>query len=168
MNPRPQALAAIVLLWIATLTATSFALAEEQTVEETNDFQALRKEMQEKNLPLLLAFRADYCGYCAQLEREYLEPMVKSGEYTNRILIRRFSMDKEETITDFNGELLDPGEFAYRHKASLTPTLVFLNARGDEVAERLLGYNSPDFYGAYLENSIEAAHQTVNSEKQGR
>lgn len=168
MNPQPQALTPILLLWIATLTAANFALAEERALEEASDFQALQKEMQEKKLPLLLAFRADYCGYCAQLEREYLEPMVKSGDYTNRILIRRFSMDKEETITDFNGEHPDAGEFAHRYKASLTPTLVFLNAQGDEIAERLLGYSSPDFYGAYLENSIEAAYQSVNGKKQGR
>lgn len=168
MNPQPQALTPILLLWIATLTAANFALAEEQAVEDTSDFQALQKEMQEKKLPLLLAFRADYCGYCAQLEQEYLAPMVKSGDYANRILIRRFSMDKEDSTTDFDGEHLDAGEFAYRHKVSLTPTLVFLNAQGDEVAERLLGYNSPDFYGAYLENAIETAHQAVNGEKQGR
>lgn len=153
------------LLCISMWTTPLITQAEEIFVEEASDFQALQKEMLDEKLPLLLAFRADYCGYCAQLEREYLEPMVNSGNYNKRILIRRFSIDKSGKITDFNGDKVDADEFSYRYKASITPTLVFLNSRGEEVAERLLGYSSPDFYGAYLENSIDAAYKAVNSEE---
>ncbi|MBU0654865.1 MAG: thioredoxin fold domain-containing protein [Gammaproteobacteria bacterium] len=165
MTPQPRTLTATLLLWLLMLTTQFPALAEEQIIEEASDFQSLQQEMLDEKLPLLLAFRADYCDYCAQLEREYLEPMIKSGDYAKRILIRRFSMGKSETVTDFNGDRIDADEFSHRHKASLTPTLVFLNAQGEEVAERLLGYNSPDFYGAYLENAIDAAYKAVNNEK---
>ena len=130
-------------------------------VAEAHDFHALQQEMQAKGLPLLLAFRADYCGFCKQLEAEYLKPMVESGKYDSRILIRRFTLDNEESIIDFNGDTIDAEAFAARHDAALTPTVVFLNAEGKEVAERLLGYNSPDFYGAYLEEAIATAQKAV-------
>ena len=165
MTSHTFALAKTLVLWLATLLAPYAVMAEEPAVPEVNDFLGLRTEMQEKKLPLLLAFRADYCGYCAQLEREYLNPMVQSDKYTNRILIRRFSLGKEETITDFNGKPINADDFANRYHAYITPTLVFLDTQGKEVAEHLLGYNNPDFYGAYLESAIETAHQAVINEK---
>lgn len=154
-------IAAAMLLGFAGWATATPAFSTDATVPEAYDFHSLQQEMQTRKLPLLLAFRADYCGFCKQLETEYLEPMVNSGKYDSRILIRRFSMGNDHTITDFNGDTMDADEFAYRHKASLTPTLLFLNAEGEEVAERLLGYNSPDFYGAYLENAIETARKAV-------
>lgn len=149
----------VITLWMISLIPVATA---EDTIPEANDFQALQQEMQRKGLPLLLAVRADYCGFCRQLETEHLEPMLRSGQYDSRILIRRFDLGSEQTIVDFNGERIDADEFAAKHKASLTPTLLFLDAKGKEVAERLLGYNSPDFYGAYLEEAINTAQRALN------
>lgn len=130
-------------------------------VKEIRDFQAVAQAMQTRKLPLLLEFRADYCGYCRQLEKDYLEPMERSGQYDQRILLKRFTVDTEDTITDFNGETIEAEDFIARYHGSLTPTLVFLDATGKPVAEPLRGYNSPDFYGAYLENAIEQAYKAV-------
>lgn len=141
------------------------AQGETEILQEANDLQKISVEMRDKNLPLLLAFRADYCGYCRQLEDEYLIPMAKSDQYAKRILIRIFSVDKTGTVTDFNGSQIDVDIFTQKYQGSTTPTLVFLDADGKEVAERLLGYNSPDFYGAYLETAIETANKAVNSQK---
>ncbi len=146
---------------ILTLLALGQAVHADGNVAEAHDFRALQQEMQAKGLPLLLAFRADYCGFCKRLETEYLQPMVASGKYDARILVRRFTLDTEESVIDFNGDKMDAKTFATRHDASLTPTVVFLNAEGKEVAERLLGYNSPDFYGAYLEDAIATAQKAV-------
>ncbi|MDQ5769076.1 thioredoxin family protein [Thiothrix subterranea] len=146
-------------LWVTSLAPTAIGA---EAIPEANDFQALQQEMQRKGIPLLLAVRADYCGFCRQLETEHLEPMLRSGQYDARILIRRFDLGSEQTVVDFNGERIDADEFAARHQASLTPTLLFLDAEGKEVAERLLGYNSPDFYGAYLEDAITTAQRALN------
>ncbi len=133
----------------------------ESTIPLASDLNALQQEMQRQGLPLLLAFRADYCGFCRKLETEHLEPMVRSGQYDTRILIRRFDIDSDQTVIDFNGNRISAEAFAERYQASLTPTLLFLDAEGKEVAERLLGYNSPDFYGAYLEQAISTAQHAV-------
>jgi thioredoxin-related protein len=132
-------------------------------IAETYDFRALGEEMRTQKLPLLLAFRADYCKYCRQLEDEYLKPMQQSGKYAERILIHRFTLDYSGDITDFNGKKLDANEFSARYKASITPTLVFVDADGKEIAEALVGYNSPDFYGAYLENAIDTAYKAMKT-----
>lgn len=162
--------AAVLLASTLLLTIPSTSSSETAIIQETHDFQTLGQEMRDRKLPLLLAFRADYCGYCRQLETTYLEPMAQDDKYDKRIMIRRFSLGKSETITDFNGNKLDTDAFAQKYEASLTPTLVFLNAEGEKVAEPLLGYNSPDFYGAYLEQAIETAQTAVQKglkEKKG-
>lgn len=146
------------------LLPLSIIADENITLKEVHDFQELSREMQILKLPLLLVFRADYCDYCRQLEHEHLIPMEKSGKYAARILIRRFSIDKAETVIDFQGQTLSAEAFATKYQASLTPTVLFLNADGQPVAEPLLGYNSPDYYGAYLEKAIVQAQQAVQKQ----
>lgn len=156
-----QSLTVITLLCLLALTLTTRTGFANEGIQDAQDFHALQQEMQSKKLPLLLAFRADYCGFCKRLEAEYLTPMITSGKYDSRILIRSFDMVGDASIIDFNGDKIGADEFATRHKASLTPTLLFLNAQGEEIAERLLGYSNPDFYGAYLENAIDTAQQAM-------
>lgn len=163
--PIGKRLQPILSTFLLLLLLPALSSGNTETLQEANDFQTISTEMRDKGLPLLLMFRADYCGYCRQLEDEYLVPMQKSGKYDARILIQRFTLDKTGPVTDFNGEKLDTAIFAEKYQASLTPTLVFLDTEGKEVAERLLGYNSPDFYGAYLENAIDTAYQTVKAKK---
>lgn len=160
-KPLQQYHVTVLLASTLLLTMPSIASSETGIVQEAHNFQTLGQEMRDKKLPLLLAFRADYCGYCRQLETTYLEPMAQDDKYDKRIMIRRFSLGKSETITDFNGNKLNADAFAQKYEASLTPTLVFLNAEGEKVAEPLLGYNSPDFYGAYLEQAIATAQTAV-------
>jgi hypothetical protein len=42
----------------------------------------------------------------------------------------------------------------------IAPTLVFLGPDG-EIAERLVGYGSPDFFSAYLDDRIDAAKRAI-------
>lgn len=139
------------------------ACGNASTIQEIDNFKEISIEMQNSKRPLLLAFRADYCTYCRQLENEYLIPMDKSSDYHQRVIIRAFNLGKTETVTDFSGEKISADDFLAKHGISITPTLVFLNATGTHVAEPLLGFNSPDFYGAYLENAIDTAHRAVQT-----
>lgn len=131
------------------------------TLQEASNFKELAIEMRERKLPLLLVFRAEYCGFCRRLEQEHLIPMQRGGDYAERILIRQFSVDKTENTIDFQGNTVSSQAFAETYKATITPTVTFLDADGKQVAEPLVGYNSPDYYGAYLENAIQQAGQAV-------
>jgi thioredoxin-related protein len=166
-NKQLQYILSTIFVFLLVLT-TSCSKAE--TVTEIHDFQPLRTEIQEKGTPLLLVFRADGCTYCRHLEEEYLKPMQQSGDYDTRIIIRQLTLGAEDYIYDFQGKKVSADTFATRYKASITPTVVFLDANGGEVAESLVGYSSPDFYGAYLENAINTAQKAVKTaqgEKKG-
>ena len=55
-----------------------------------------------------------------------------------------------------------PADLAARLKGGVTPTVIFLGGAG-EIADRLVGYPSRDFYAAYLEESIERASAALRA-----
>lgn len=118
-----------------------------------------------RKLPILLMFSASYCDYCNIIKDKFLKPMLISGEYTDKVLIRVLEIDGTEDFRGINGELIDPGEFADKHGVSLTPTLVFFDATGREINERLIGVTTVDFYGYYLDQAINNSLATVRTEQ---
>lgn len=160
LSPYGYSFALGLILYSTSLVAAS---AEELSLKEETNFQNLRELMQQSNQVVLVAFVADYCGYCRQLEKDQLKPLLKAGHYKDHILIRTVDIANTHTLLDFQGKPSSPSAFATQYHADITPTLVFLDKTGQEVAERLVGYNSPDFYGAYLERSIQQAikHQST-------
>ncbi len=109
------------------------------------------------NLILVLEFSSDDCSYCHKLEELFLLPMQRNAEYDEKILIRTVSLDSFETLIDFDGQLMSTADFASRYGVSLTPTLLFLNADGKQMSEKLVGIWSEDFYGGFIDNRIDEA-----------
>ncbi|MGB1011179.1 MAG: thioredoxin family protein [Thiolinea sp.] len=147
-------------LALAGSTACALALSTSThaaTLEETNDFSQLATTMQANGKPLVLALEADYCTYCARLKAEHLQPMVNSEDYSKRVVIRTLEFDGDHEVKDFDGQTISASAFSSRYKVRITPTLLFLNAKGEEIAERMLGYNTPELYGAYLDRAIDTA-----------
>lgn len=61
--------------------------------------QDLRDESRiadESNLILVIEFSSEYCGYCRQLEQDFLMPMQQNSDYDDKILIRSVSMSDYE------------------------------------------------------------------------
>lgn len=154
---RNQIIAGFVVL----LTLFSSAL-HSAPLQEADNFEELAEIMREKKIPLLLAFEATHCNFCTRLKAEHLQPMNNNEGYTRRLLIRTIQIDGVEKITGFNGEKISRSALSKKYKAFLTPTLLFLNHKGEEVAERMLGYNSPDYFGLYLDQAIDAAEKEVS------
>ena len=124
---------------------------------EVADLRDAARIVRDRNLVLVLEFSSDDCGYCRRLEEAFLLPMQRNEDYDAKVLIRSVSLDPHETVIDFDGRLLDTDRLAARYGVSLTPTLVFLNADGVELSERLVGIWSEDFYGAYIDDRIDRA-----------
>ncbi|NCF34772.1 MAG: thioredoxin fold domain-containing protein [Gammaproteobacteria bacterium] len=113
------------------------------------------------NLILVVEFSSEYCGFCRKLEELFLLPMQRNAEYNAKVLIRSISLDAYETLIDFDGRSMSTGEFAERYDVSLTPTLLFLNADGIEMSEKLVGIWSEDFYGGFIDNRIDEAREKL-------
>jgi len=124
------------------------------------DFSQLGKTAREENKIILLEVSASDCEYCELLEEEFLKPMLRSGDY-NKVLIRKIDMDGYQTMIDFSGKTTSPDEFSQRLNVKLTPTILFFDGHGNEISPRILGINSLDLYGGYLDNAIKHGLQKI-------
>jgi thioredoxin-related protein len=144
----------------------SHILLKERVLIEAHDLQALGKTMRSDQLGLVIMFHAEYCEYCKRLEADLLQPMLRSGDYDDKVLIRKIQIDGAYNMVNFNGQKIAASQLATLYDASMTPTLVFVDANGDELAQKLLGYTSPDFFGAYLDRAIAQLHRAVLKQSQ--
>ncbi len=114
-------------------------------------------------LPIVVMFSADFCPYCQRLEAEHFVPLLRSGEYRGRVVIRNLRIDGGELVRDFSGSPLPGREIADRYGVRFTPTVVVMGPLGQALAEPLVGMGSLDFYGAYLERAVRTAEKKLTS-----
>ncbi len=150
----------LVLFFGSTHTAAS---ADSQTVRvsELNDFKSDAALMSNKRLPMVVEMAADDCPYCVQVEEYVLRPMIMSGEYSDKILLRKVYIDESTTLLDIDGDAVSQADFADRYGVNLTPTILFLDEKGREIAPRMVGVPLIDFYGIYLDQHIETARTAL-------
>ncbi len=129
----------------------------EVKIFRTHDFQALaNKARQERRIIMLLVSQVD-CAYCHLIKEEIIRPMILGGDFKNEILIREMFMDEGETVIDFQGMRREAADFAHGYGVFVTPTLLFLDPDGKELAEQMVGVNTMEMYYYYVDQSIRAA-----------
>ncbi|MGE0079753.1 MAG: thioredoxin family protein [Thiohalomonadaceae bacterium] len=144
-----QVMMACLLLWTGAVHA-------EVTVPQPTDLREEAALASARRVPVLLMFSAEHCPYCMRMEDEFLEPMILSGDYEDKVVIRKLELG-EGTLRDFDGRTVTVNELAERYKVYVTPTLVFLDAAGRQLTEKMVGLSTPDFFGGYLDDSIDTS-----------
>ena len=114
-------------------------------------------------MPLVILVDQEDCPYCRVVEGDFFAGILASGDFDNKALIGKISLDAGEYITLPGGARKPTREFLLPFKAGLTPTVLFLDADGNELVDKMIGLLTPDFYGFYLEQSIREAHSLLNS-----
>lgn len=117
-------------------------------------------------VPLLLYFSQHACGYCKRLEEEVLVPMLISGDYEDRIILREVSIDEGQSLAGFAGEEVAGRMLFHEYDGMVTPTLVLTDGTGRQLTRPLAGINTVEFFGWYLDNAIDAATQQIRGRKQ--
>ena len=127
------------------------------TVQQVVDFRHEAAASAERGLTLLLAVTRESCGYCAQLRREFLAPMIRSGDYIDKVLIREMMMEPDTAVTDFAGKATSTAEVAARYGVSITPTVLLLDSAGNPLRPPIVGISNAEMYGFYLDQAITEA-----------
>jgi len=135
----------------------SLAEQDECMVPEADDWSLAAAEAREHKEPIVVIFTSRHCGYCDRLKAEVLRPAMLSGEYTDRALLRRFDIGHSGKVVDFDGDRVRARQFVRRYQVFATPTVLFLDDQGKEVAKRIVGVNNIDMYAGYLRDAIEAS-----------
>lgn len=161
MKPKYQAR----LIWLGMLLWLSSSVQADTLpyvkVREPTDLQAVGQEARQRQLPLLIMFSRQGCPYCDLVREEFLKPILRSGDYTERVIILEIHTDSYAQLRDFDGQMITADALAQRYRASFAPTVVFLDYQGKELVERLIGITTRDFYGGFLDEAIAQSLQRL-------
>lgn len=143
-------------LLLAALPALGFA--RESALPVPVSLQASAALAVARGDPLVLLVSLPGCPFCEAVRRNYLLPMLADGLPAWQITVH----DRLQKILDFNAQASSGAALAARWKIRVTPTVLFFDAKGTEIAHRLEGI-SADFYGAYLDSALEIARQQLKN-----
>lgn len=131
-------------------------------LQELTNLQSLSRQATQKQLPIMLLFSAQWCEYCQVLKSHVLNPMMKSGLYEGKWgLFRHVGIDEPEPLTLISGRTINKAKWAYQLNADLTPTVLFLDGNGNEVAERLVGISEITLFSALVHARLNDAYQAM-------
>jgi len=137
------------------------------TVPVTDDLHADAEQATRARLPLMLVFTGVVCSYCDLLEEEYIKPMLLGGEYTDKVIIRKLVVDNGSRVTGFSGQRIETADLAHEYGVFVTPTILFVDPDGYQLAERMVGINTIELFGGYLDQCIESALLRFRDPEQG-
>ena len=139
-----------------------------------DSLQALHAQSAAERRPVVALFSTAGCGWCEALRSEQLQHLARDARRRG-VLVVEFDLADRRAFsgagTGIAGKGLpapawptagSPAELARLLGVRVAPTLVFLGPSG-EAAAPLVGYTSPDFYGAYLDERIEQARTAVEA-----
>lgn len=121
------------------------------------DLRADAHAARTQRLPIVLYFHSTSCPFCREVHDLYLVPLQRENEKQPRFLLRTVEISQSEPMVSFDGTRMDYREFAKRQGIVLVPHLRFFGPEGEILAPDLAGLASRDFYGGYLENSLDIA-----------
>jgi thioredoxin-related protein len=152
----------------------SLARAQGGHLPQPRSLKALLARVGRDGRPVVAMFSIDGCPWCEAIRREQLNSLLRE-QAERGVQVVEFNMGDGTAFDDADGAVAGagPAPARWREAASpaalarllgvkIAPTLVFLGPDG-EVAERLVGYGSPDFFSAYLDERIDQARRAVGA-----
>jgi thioredoxin-related protein len=112
---------------------------------KAQNLQSALQKARAQSMPLVVMVTIDGCPYCKVVRQNYLPEYLEKG-----FPILDLDLASSAPMQNEFGQSTTPREWA-RSKG------------GQEVVSRLVGMSSSDFYGAYLDERMQQAHQQMKS-----
>lgn len=178
-----RVLARALMLAMITLTAAGLgptalhaqAASTTPHLERPRSLVPLLERAATKQQPIVLLFSTDGCGWCLRLRRDQLFGLAAQAA-SSGIQVIEFDLNDNTPFTataqpapkpastGWLADIRSPYMLAFRLGVRIAPTVVFLGPTG-EIADRLEGYATPDFYSAYLDERIAKARASLRGGK---
>lgn len=105
---------------------------------------------------LVVMFSIPGCPWCKLVRQSYLAPLRAEGQPVVEV-----DMQGSSPLAGFDGAATTGSEVARALHVRVAPTVLFIGRGGRELAHRLPGVPLPDFYGAYLQERLDAANHAA-------
>lgn len=109
--------------------------------------------------PLVVMVSLDGCPFCRVARDSYLAPLHRQ----EGVPVVQIDMRTSTSVRDFNGAPSTHDAVIRAWGIKVAPTVLFFGPGGKEVAERLVGGYIVDFYGAYLDQRMQAARAAIRA-----
>jgi len=164
-------LSLLLLVGMGLLSINSFATEYDDeglpvvTVDKAQNLIVDARLSRDQHKPILLFFSMQGCSWCNYVEEEHLKPMLRNANYRKKVIIRKVMTDDYVSVIDFNGVKISSADLSLRYDASFTPTVVFIDHRGQQLAPRILGVRNTEMYGGDLDEGISLSHKLLKQQK---
>jgi thioredoxin-related protein len=142
---------------LACLTAGAAHAVERGVLPFAKDLPAEAQLARAKHMPILIMFGAQGCGYCNRVRDEVLIPTTRNADYDDKVVLLEVDVSSAKRLVDFNGVATTHAQFAQRYRVGFTPTVVLLDAQGNQLTDPLVGFVTADYYGGDLEDRLNLA-----------
>lgn len=158
-----QSITALLVLVLACATAGARAAGGHQSLERPASHEALLRDSARERVVVVALFSLPGCPFCEAVRRDQLRHLAR--EQASLRVVEYDLTDRSPFAPAGRSAAAaeSPAALAAALGIRLAPTVVFLAPDGSELAERLIGYSSPDFYGAYLEQRLEQARARLGA-----
>jgi thioredoxin-related protein len=147
--------------WLASALAAS-AQARDSHLPRPASLAQSAQAAAMKGDPLVVLVSLPGCPYCELVRRNYLIPMRQSdGLHAVQVDVT----DRRNKVLDFAGQTSTGYALSRAWRTQVTPTVLFFNAQGTEIAPRIEGVAVVDFFGSYLEERLNSARERLRSAK---
>lgn len=110
-----------------------------------------------KGQPLVVLVSLHGCPFCKVARENYLLPMWRDQS----LPVVQVDMRSSLVLRDFGGAQTTHDAQVLAWRVRMAPTVMFFGRGGAEVAKRLVGAGTPDFYGAYLDERLATARKAL-------
>lgn len=107
--------------------------------------------------PLILFFSLPGCRFCQVIRQNYLLSLLGDQPGREPALIREVDISSAQGITGLDGSSSTHSTFAQSFRVRVAPTVLFVNAQGQLLAEPIVGGDVSGLYGGFLDNAFSAA-----------
>jgi thioredoxin-related protein len=154
---------ALFLPGLLVLAVQPLLFAAEKGIPVAEDLAKSARISQQQGIPVVVFVSRDACPYCRTLRNSILEPMLAADKFEQRAMLLEVNLDRVDPLTGFDGQPTTARSFGEFYEAGITPTLLFLDADGLEIAKRRIGISNLDLYGFYMQESIDDALASIRS-----
>lgn len=126
-------------------------------IPEAKLFQTEISAALKMGYPLLVFVSLDNCPFCKIAKNNYLVPLMNE----QRVPIVQLNFRYAALVTDWHGKTLSQDQLIRASAVKVAPTVLFLGNDGREIAPRLTGGSTSDFYGTYLDERIRMAQTAI-------
>ena len=156
-RPTVSATRRTLLLGSALLLANPLAWAAERQLPMARNLAEQLAAALARSSPLLVMVSLPGCPFCKVVRESHLAPM----QAEQGLPVVQVDMQSRQLLRDFGGASISHERQIEAWGIRIAPTVLFVGRSGVEVAQRLVGGMLPDFYGAYLEQRLEAARKAI-------